>query len=107
MEYIKGQNRAQTTVFPVSLDDDVDAENEVRLINVFVDSLKLEEFGFRVHIENVRPAYHLANLLKHVHLRVFEQNPFVAGTRKRISAKHRSNLAFEKSPPNSKHCPIF
>lgn len=36
MEYIKGQNRAQTTVFPVSLDDDVDAENEVRLINVLL-----------------------------------------------------------------------
>jgi transposase len=65
MKYIKGQNRAQISLFPVSLDDAVDAQNEVRLIDVFVDSLKLEGFGFRVdHIENGRPAYHPADLLK-------------------------------------------
>ena len=65
MKYIKGQNREQTTLFPVSLNDAVDAENEVRLIDVFVDSLKLDEFGFRIdHIENGRPAYHPTDLLK-------------------------------------------
>ena len=65
MKYIKGQNRAQITLFPVSLDDAVDAENEVRLIDLFVESLRLEEFGFRIdHIENGRPAYHPADLLK-------------------------------------------
>lgn len=65
MKYLQGQNRAQTYLFPVSLNDAVDAENEVRLIDVFVDSLKLEEFGFRVdHVENGRPAYHPSDLLK-------------------------------------------
>ena len=65
MKYIKGQNRTQTTLFPVSLNDAVGAENEVRLIDVFVDSLKLEEFGFRIdHGENGRPAYHPSDLLK-------------------------------------------
>ena len=65
MKYIKGQNRSQTTLFPVSLDDAVDAGNEVRIIDLFVDSLKLEEFGFRVdHTENGRPAYHPSDLLK-------------------------------------------
>ena len=65
MKYIKGQDRAQTTLFPVSLDNAVDAENEVRLIDLFVDSLKLEEFGFSTdHIENGRPAYHPSDLLK-------------------------------------------
>lgn len=65
MKYIQGQNREQITLFPVSLDDAVDAENEVRLIDLFVDSLKLQEFGFRVdHMENGRPAYHPADLLK-------------------------------------------
>ena len=48
MRYIQGQNRDQIYLFPVSLDDAVDAENEVRLINAFVDSLKIEEFGFRI-----------------------------------------------------------
>lgn len=65
MKYLQGQNRNQITLFPVSLNDAVAAENEVRLIDVFVDSLKLEEFGFRVdHGENGRPAYHPTDLLK-------------------------------------------
>ena len=64
-KFIQGQNREQIYLFPVSLNDAVDAENEVRLIDVFVDSLKLEEFGFKSHfIENGRPAYHPADLLK-------------------------------------------
>lgn len=65
MKFIQGQNREQIYLFPVSLNDAVDAENEVRLIDVFVDSLKLDEFGFKSHfIENGRPAYHPADLLK-------------------------------------------
>lgn len=65
MKFIQGQNRQQTYLFPVSLDDAVDPENEVRLIDVFVDSLILEEFGFKTgFIENGRPAYHPADLLK-------------------------------------------
>ena len=65
MKYIKGQNRSQTSLFPVSLDDAVAAENEVRLIDTFVDHLNLPEFGFKVdHTENGRPAYHPADLLK-------------------------------------------
>ena len=46
MKYIQGQNRSQTYLFPVSLDDAIDADNEVRLIDVFVDSLALERFRF-------------------------------------------------------------
>lgn len=65
MKYIQGQNRNQTYLFPVSLDDAVEADNEVRLIDVFVNSLELEGFGFQVdHGENGRPAYHPADLLK-------------------------------------------
>jgi len=64
-KYIKGQSRAQITLFPVSLDDAVGVENEVRLIDLFVDSLKLQEFGFKVEfVENGRPAYHPADILK-------------------------------------------
>ena len=65
MKYIQGQNRSQTYLFPVSLDDAVEADNEVRLIDVFVDSLALERFGFEIdHVENGRPAYHPRDLLK-------------------------------------------
>ena len=48
MKYIKGQNRTQTYLFPVSLEDGIEADNEVRLIDVFVDSLALERFGFEI-----------------------------------------------------------
>jgi transposase len=65
MKYIKGQNRSQTYLFPVSLDDAIDADNEVRLIDAFVDSLVLESFGFEIDYgENGRPAYHPKDLLK-------------------------------------------
>ncbi len=65
MKYIQGQNRTQTYLFPVTLDDAISADNEVRLIDVFVDSLALEGYGFQIdHCENGRPAYHPGNLLK-------------------------------------------
>ena len=65
MKYIQGQNRTQTYLFPVSLDDAIGSDNEVRLIDVFVDSLALEDYGFQIdHGENGRPAYHPRDLLK-------------------------------------------
>ena len=65
MKYIQGQNRTQTQLFPISLDESIDKNNEVRLIDLFVDSLKLGEFGFKVEFdENGRPAYHPSDLLK-------------------------------------------
>ncbi|MBM3170652.1 MAG: hypothetical protein FJZ75_03465 [Bacteroidetes bacterium] len=40
------------------LDAHVDADNEVRLIDLFVDSLNLSELGFKVDCEeNGRPAF--------------------------------------------------
>lgn len=48
MKYIQGQNRAQTYLFPISLEDTIDQDNEVRLIDVFVDSLSLKDYGFKV-----------------------------------------------------------
>ena len=65
MKYIKGENREQTYLFPLSLEDAIDPENEVRLVDVFVDSLELRDYGFKVDFtENGRPAYHPADLLK-------------------------------------------
>jgi transposase len=65
MKYIQGQSRSQTCLFPISLDDSIEPENEVRVIDLFVDSLKLEGYGFKVSfVENGRPAYHPGDLLK-------------------------------------------
>jgi len=65
MKFIQGQNRAQINLFPVSLDQTIDADNEVRIIDLFVDGLSVKDFGFRTdYNENGRPAYHPSDLLK-------------------------------------------
>jgi transposase len=65
MKFISGQDRSQTHLFPVSLDQSIDRDNEVRLIDLFVDSLPLGKFGFdKNYGENGRPAYHPSDLLK-------------------------------------------
>ena len=65
MKFIEGTNRKQTHLFPISLDESIDADNQVRLIDLFVDSLDLKKFGFKIEFtENGRPAYHPSDLLK-------------------------------------------
>ena len=65
MKYIQGQERTQTYLFPVSLDVAIDANNEVRVIDLFVDSIKLNDFGFKSEfVENGRPGYKPSDLLK-------------------------------------------
>jgi transposase len=65
MKYIQGQDRDQIQIFPVSLESSIDKTNEVRIIDAFVDSLNLEELGFKVDFtEEGRPAYHPGDLLK-------------------------------------------
>jgi transposase len=65
MKFIQGHNRTQIHLFPVSLDQSIDPDNEVRIIDLFVDSLSVKDYGFRMdYIENGRPAYHPADLLK-------------------------------------------
>ncbi|NIV98745.1 IS1182 family transposase [Candidatus Saccharibacteria bacterium] len=64
-KFIQGRDRSQTHLFPVSLDEAVDKDNEVRLIDAFVDHLDIAEMGFKtVFDENGRPAYHPSDLLK-------------------------------------------
>lgn len=66
MKFIQGQNRNQINLFPVSLDQSIDPDNEVRLIDLFVESLSLKESGFRTDFpENGRPAFHPSDMLKH------------------------------------------
>jgi len=65
MKFIQGHNRTQIHLFPVSLDQSIDPDNEVRIIDLFVDNLSVKDYGFRMDfIENGRPAYHPADLLK-------------------------------------------
>ncbi|MDZ4123409.1 MAG: IS1182 family transposase, partial [Hydrogenophaga sp.] len=64
--FIEGEERSQVTLLPECLDDYIADDNPVRVVDVFVDELNLQELGF----EGVRPAatgrpsYHPAVLLK-------------------------------------------
>jgi len=45
--FIDGEDRMQPALLPHSLEDYVDAENPVRVIDVFIDELDLVAWGFR------------------------------------------------------------
>jgi len=65
MKFIQGQSREQINLFPVSLDRSIDPDNEVRIIDLFVESLSIKDYGFRTDFtENGRPAYDPTDLLK-------------------------------------------
>lgn len=65
MKFITGTNRNQLPLFALSIDDAIEQDNQIRLIDLFVDSLSLADFGFKLDfIENGRPAYHPSDLLK-------------------------------------------
>ncbi len=65
MQFIQGKNRTQSILFPESLDQIVEQNNEVRIIDLFVESINLTDFKFviKTTLEG-RPAYHPKDLLK-------------------------------------------
>lgn len=65
MQFIQGKNREQSLLFPESLDQIIEHNNEVRIIDLFVESIKLEDFHFAIKTTyEGRPAYHPKDLLK-------------------------------------------
>ena len=48
MQYIQGNHRNQAVLFPKCLDELVDQDNEVRIIDLFVESINLEDFKYIV-----------------------------------------------------------
>src|SRR4249919_3339374 len=64
--FIEGEDRTQVSLLPACLQDYVEAENPVRVVEVFVDGLDLGELGFEGvdPADTGRPAYHPAVLLK-------------------------------------------
>ncbi|MET0101000.1 MAG: IS1182 family transposase [Sedimenticola sp.] len=63
--FIEGEARSQATLFPEALDDYIAEDNPVRVVDVFVDEIKMDRMGFKViPAETGRPAYHPATMLK-------------------------------------------
>jgi len=63
--FIEGDDRQQITLLPESLDEYIDAENPVRVVDLFVEQLDLGSLGFSVEpAATGRPSYHPSTLLK-------------------------------------------
>jgi transposase len=64
--FIEGDERSQVTLLPECLDDYIAEDNPVRVVDVFVDELRLHDLGFEgtEPAETGRPSYHPAVLLK-------------------------------------------
>ena len=72
MKYIQGVDRNQTAIFPTTMEMAIEEDNEVRFIDIFIESLPLKKMGFAdVEVqtqaskqEGGRPSYHPKDLLK-------------------------------------------
>ena len=65
MHFIQGNDRKQTQLFPISMEEAIDQDNEVRVIDLFVDGINLQDFDFTIKVSSEgRPAYHPRDLLK-------------------------------------------
>ncbi|QQS30054.1 MAG: transposase [Sphingobacteriales bacterium] len=66
MNYIQGKNRDQSILFPETLEQIIDRDNEVRLIDLFVESIDISDFDFKIKTGTTegRPPYDPKDLLK-------------------------------------------
>jgi len=63
--FVKGESRSQATLFPERIDDYIAEDNQVRVVDVFVDGLDLAAFAFKTEpAATGRPGYHPAVMLK-------------------------------------------
>lgn len=64
-DFIQGENRSQSVLFPERLDDYVAEDNAVRVIDVFVDEVDLSRLGFKGEPSELgRPGYSPSTMLK-------------------------------------------
>lgn len=65
MIFIKGQNRTQIVLIPETIDALISQDNEVRMIDLFVEAINLSDYHFVIkNTTEGRPAYHPKDLLK-------------------------------------------
>ena len=74
MQFIQGQQRHQT--YFAASEDQVAADNPVRLIDAFIDKLDLQKLGFQKTIKNWQPDYSkIVCALKNVFIKmIYSQN---------------------------------
>ena len=104
MKYISGKDRKQTSLFPISLEDSIDADNSVRAIDQFVDQLDLAELGFRLdYIEERISCLSSVPTFKTLYLRIYEPRTLFSPARERMPEKYRSDVATRISCAGPQH----
>ncbi|WP_170138287.1 IS1182 family transposase, partial [Anaerobacterium chartisolvens] len=90
MGYIEGISRKRRITFPECIDEYITDNNPVRAIEAFVDSLDLEELGFKnkEDLNTGRPGYNPADMLK---LFLYGYLNRIASSR-RLEAEARRNI---------------
>ncbi len=66
MPYITGEDRDQMIMFPAVIDEYISEENEVRVVDAFVETLNIEELGFVrfTAADRGRPGFRSKDMLK-------------------------------------------
>jgi transposase len=66
MSYIEGVERNQLILLPESIDEYIEEDNPVQFIDAFVDSLEVDELGFKYSLPEAtgRPPYNPTDMLK-------------------------------------------
>ena len=57
-KYIKGIERGQQVLFQTNIDDLIESNNEVRVIDMFVEKINLDELGINKSVPNIKGTNH-------------------------------------------------
>jgi len=89
MGYIEGQSREQVTIFPDTVDEYIAENNAVRVIDIFVENLDLDNANFTKAIpaKEGRPSYNPKDLLK---LYIYGYFNKIRSSRKLMTECHRN-----------------
>jgi transposase len=100
MKHILGKDRNQIEI--LSLNELIAQDNEVRTIDLFVDSLDLQQFGFRVDFgENGRPAYRPGDLLRLYLYGYLNRNIELMWLMRGLTPDHNTIANFRKNNPKA------
>jgi len=75
MKFINGTNRHQVEIYTRCLDQTIEKDHEARTIDLFVDRIKPEEFGFDKQWSSSIPSGRFTST---IHLWIVEVNTFIS-----------------------------
>ena len=95
MQFIEGKNRSQSILFPQSLDQLISPDNEVRIIDLFVESIKLAGFHFTMKVKGRPASLSSKRPVEDLCVWLSQSHQVEPSTGKRMQTQHRANVAHE------------